>query len=161
MHSEPPPEAWKPVVPPAPRKPSLEALLLQTWQGAVFTRLGRTPPASDQARAGAAQVAGWLRDNVRGGEEPLVVFQAALKQYLAEPSESLAKNAFPLSWLTDRMTGYTAKKPVKPPAKTNPYHYFGSRQMVQDPDCPVLMISVEERDAKLARRAAEAQVAHA
>jgi hypothetical protein len=118
MHSEPPPEARKATVPPTPPKPTLEDQLLQVWQGAVFGRLGRTPSASDQARAGAAQVAEWLRANVRDGESPLAVFQAALQRYLAETAESLLRNSYPLSWLVDRLAGYTTS--VKPVAKVAP-----------------------------------------
>jgi hypothetical protein len=106
----------------APAEPTLEDQILTAWKFAVHTKTLRTPGSTKLATDGAAEVAKWLRDNVRGDETPLSAFQVALKLYVAEDKKSLVDSAWPLKWLTERLPGYLAAKQPEQRTVRNPTH---------------------------------------
>lgn len=122
-------------------EPKLEDQILNAWKRAVHDKTTRTPGSTKLATDGAAEVAAWLRENVRGDETPLSAFQVALKLYLAEDKESLVKASWPLKWLTERLPGYlAAKQPATAPKSNNPTH-----QVWKAPDYAAEQRESEER----------------
>jgi hypothetical protein len=101
---------------------SLEDQILTAWKSAVHTKTLRTPGSTKQATDGAAEVAKWLRENVRENETPLSAFQVALKQYVEDDKDSLRKASWPLKWLVERLPAYLAAKQPEKQSVSSPTH---------------------------------------
>lgn len=132
--------------------------------------MGREPGETVSTRIGAAKTVEWLLANVREDEEPLAVFQAALKLYLEDPAPSLWNNAYPLGWIVDRLPSLTATKeqsvvkPPKPVRPTNAYDEFyaqANELMVPDPDKSYGVIPLRVLKERRAAALAAGKVANA